>query len=188
MTKIILHGGYLDSWKGAGNDIALFAKLADEARKADGKLLMGFVAKPTLDKFPFIEELKESFKEIAPDVELVIADRDNFRELLPKYKVVFMQGGSSKAHKEYLSDFSNEELLKNKTVLAGSSSGAGQLCNYAAVSKGSQVIDGKGIVNISMIAHAKTRPVDEYLPKLRKYTKDDVIIINESEFVEFVIC
>ncbi len=187
MVKIILHGGYEGYWDNAGRDIALFTKLADEARKADGKVLISFLAKDSLGDFSFIDELKETFKEIASDVELVIADRNNFKELLPKHKVLFLQGGNSKSHEEYLNTISKEELLENKTVLAGSSSGAGQLCNYAATSRGDKVVKGKGIVNNSMIGHAKTRSVEEYLHILRKHTDDDIIIINEAEFVEVTI-
>ncbi len=187
MTKIILHGGYISPWQGAGRDISLFSKLADEARKADGKILMSFVAEATLDKFPFIDELKETFKEIAPDVELVIADRDNFRELLPKHKVLFLQGGNTLAHKEYLDGITRDGLLENKTVLAGSSSGAGQLCNYAATSRGDKVVKGKGIIDVSVMPHATSWSVDEYTDQFRKYTDNPIVIIKELEFVEFII-
>lgn len=74
MTKIILHGGYEGFWDGAGSDVSLFTRLADEARKADGKVMISFLSNEKLEHFHFLDELKKCFKETAKDIELVIAE------------------------------------------------------------------------------------------------------------------
>lgn len=184
MTRILLHGGYAGYWEGAGEDGVLFRKLVDAALASDKKILISFLAMDDLSEFPFMEEMKDSFKAISSEVEIVIATKDNFKSLIKEHKVWFLQGGNSKKHEEVLKDILKEDMLHDKVMLAGSSSGAGQLCVYAGTSQGDNVVKGKGILDFAFIPHANEKSVDDYIAKLRKVTDAPIVLLNENEMLE----
>ncbi|HEY1097226.1 MAG TPA: hypothetical protein VGF14_08305, partial [Alphaproteobacteria bacterium] len=122
--RVILHGGYTGIWDGAGEDTVLFQKLIDAAEQADKRVMISFLAYEKPTDWPHLDQLKETFQKLNPDIQLVIAGRDNFRDLLPHHQVLFLQGGNSRAHETALADITKEEITHNKIFLAGSSSGA----------------------------------------------------------------
>ena len=187
MTQIILHGGYRGIWENAGCDLPLFEKLAQAARNADNKLMISFCAHKTPEDFPHLDELRATFAEIASDIELVIAGRANFRELLPQYQVLFLQGGTSGAHFEFMADISKEEIARNKKTLAGSSSGGMLLCNYGYSRSSGGPVKGKGIVDLALMPHADVWNVDDFIPRLREVTKSSLLLLDEMQIVELNI-
>lgn len=184
--RILLHGGYAGRWDNAGCDLPLFQKLIDAAQSADRRLMISFLAQEKASDFIRLDELIETFGKLAPSIELVIADRTNFHALLPHHKVVFLQGGSSQAQQKFLSGTSKEELLYNKVMLAGSSSGASMLCDHG-FSGSSQPVKGVNIVNLCVMPHANSWPIEEYLPSLRAASDAPILFLKEYEIVEMDI-
>jgi hypothetical protein len=185
--KIILHGGYSGLWEKAGCDLPLFQKLIDAAKESDNKIMISFLAHKTPSDFPALDEMLQIFNTIAPDIQIAVADRTNFSELLPKHKVLFLQGGNSLEQHQAFTAITKENILDNKFLIAGSSSGAMMLCTYGFAGRARQVIKGKDIVNIAFMAHANSWPIEEYLPILQAETDAPVLLLNENEMVEMCI-
>lgn len=187
MTTILLHGGYGAFWEGAGNDVPFFTALADAACTADNKILISFLAQETPNDFPHLQELQNSFKQVAPQVELVIANRANFHELLPQHEVLFLQGGNSIAHHKFLEPFTSEDLKNGKKLLAGSSSGASLLCEYGFTGRANKPLKGKGIAPLCILPHANSWPKEACIHELSKVTTEPIICIDEKEFISVSI-
>lgn len=184
MTKIILHGGYRGNWDNAGEDVALFQKLVNAAVASDHKIMISYLAYETPSDFIYLDKTLETFHALSPAVKITIAGRNNFRELLPQHHVLFLQGGNSQMQSEALLQVSKEELLEGKTLLAGSSSGAMQLCRYGYSRSSNGVIHGKGIVDLALMPHADVWPVADYVPELRAVTDLPIVQLNEMQFIE----
>lgn len=182
--QVLLHGGYGGFWKRAGQDTAFFQRLINAANLNDKKILISFLAQESLAEFPCLDEMLKTFNQLDSSVSVNIADRDNFKDLLPDHSVLFMQGGDSLAHQEFLRDVSAEELKQNKRLMAGSSSGSSMLCHHGFTDNGGQPIQGKGIVDIAVIPHANSWPIEEYSSKLRSVTKSPIILLEEMQFCE----
>ena len=186
MTRVILHGGYSGTWDGAGEDRALFQKLIDAALQEDHKVMISVLAYEKLTDFPCLEETCATFQAMNPDVQLVIAGRDSFRELLPQHRVVFLQGGRSGEHYKALKDITRDDLVHNKALLVGSSSGAMMLCQRGYSRSSDGVIIGKGVVDLAVMPHADAWPVEEFLPKLRAATTASILLLNENQMIEVI--
>ncbi len=184
---IVLHGGYRGLWEGAGSDLPFFEKIAKAARNTDNKLMISFLAHETPSAFPHLDELIKAFHNLCPSLEISIADRANFRSLLKDHKVLFLQGGGTTRQYEALSSISKEELIYNKTLVAGSSSGAMSLCTYGFSSSVGSVVKGKEIIDICLIPHANTRPIKDYLPQLHAVSDKPVLLLDEYAMVDFSI-
>ena len=187
MTTVLLHGGYGGHWGNAGEDAILFDRLVKAAREADQKILMGFLSHETLEEFPFIETLIETFQRNYSDIELIIADRTSFKEHIATCQVVFLQGGNSREHSQFIKTLEKDLIRNDKYLLAGSSSGAMVLCHCGYSGGGDMVIEGKGIVDLAVIPHANSWPVDQYIPKLKQHTSYPILLVKENEFVEIEI-
>jgi len=182
--RIILHGGYPGYWDGAGEDTALFQTLTDAAAKADGKILITLLAHEKPTDFVQLGQMLASFHAINPEIQITIASRDNFRELLPQHQILFMQGGNSKLQQQSWAEVEKEELIKNKTLIVGSSSGAMMLCNYAHSRSSGDVIKGKGVVDFAFMPHANVWPVADFVPRLQQATTSSIILLNEMQTIE----
>jgi hypothetical protein len=187
MTQIILHGGYRGDWEGSGQDMPLFAKLVAAAEQADGRVLVSFLAQETPTDFPHLQALKDSFKQLNPSIELVIAGTNNFLAELPKHQVLFVQGGNSGRQQARLAHISKAQLLQNKTVIAGSSSGAMALCQYGFSRSSGGVFCGKGMVDVALMPHAGVWPVADFLPQLQAATTLPILLLPETHMAEFVV-
>ncbi len=184
MTRVILHGGYSGTWDGAGEDRALFQLLIDAAMQTNQRVMISVLAYETVADFPCLKETYATFQEMNPNVQLVIAGRDNFKQLLPQHRVVFLQGGHSREHHNALKDVTRNDLMHNKVLLAGSSSGGMMLCQWGYSRSGNGPLQGKGIVDLAFMPHADVWPVEDFLPKLRDVTKTSVLMLNENQMLE----
>ena len=184
MTRVILHGGYGGLWDNAGKDMALFQILADAAAQADNRLLISFLAHEKPSDFPHLDQLLATFRIINPDVQVTIAGQDNFRELLPQFKVLFLQGGTSRRQHQALKGYSKEDLMENKTLIARSSSGSMMLCKYGYSRSSNGVLEGKGVVDYAVMPHANAWAVEEFLSELQAVTTCEILLLDEMQIIE----
>lgn len=185
--QIILHGGYGGHWDHAGEDNALFHKLIAAAEQADGKVMVSICAHKIPAEFTKLEQLKRSFHALNPRIKLSIAGRDNFHELLPQHKVLFLQGGNSAEHFNFMANTNAHDLTHGKTLMAGSSSGAMLLCRHGFSQGSNSVLTGKGIVDLALIPHANAWPATDYLPILQQATSSSILLLNEQQMLEFSV-
>ncbi len=187
MTRIILHGGYPGYWEQAGTDIPLFTKLNDAAHKADNKILISFLAQEAPEKFPHLEQLIATFKQMSPNTHITIAGRDTFIQELPHHRVLFMQGGNSQAQNAVIKNIDGALIKDNKDLIVGSSSGGMALCRYGYSNSGADVLKGTGIVNANFIPHANAWPIDEYAPHIKAVCDAPIHLIDELAMHELEI-
>jgi hypothetical protein len=186
MTRIILHGGYGDHWDGVADDQPLFHKLIAAAEQTDKRILISTLAYNSPADFGYADAMVERFHAINPAIIVTMASPDNFRDLLPQYQVLFVQGGNSERHCAAMAGITKDELLTNKTLIAGSSSGGMLLCKWG-YSRSIGAFEGKGIVDLALMPHANSWPVEEFLPDLRRVATGPVLLLDELEMVELSV-
>lgn len=184
--KIILHGGYAGHWDGAGEDVELFDLLISQARKADGKLLISFLAQDKKEDFPYLNDVKNYFSSQAPDVKLTVCDRLDFLEHLAHHQVLFMQGGNSLKQEAFHRDVLPKQITENKACIAGSSSGAMMIAHHGISSHNDGVVvKGHSLLNIAIIPHANDWPLDLYMPKVKAHKDCPILCLDENQIVVF---
>ncbi len=185
MTHIILHGGYPEPWAGAGEDETLFNALIEQAKAADSNLLISFLAQNKKEDFPHLDALKNYFKSNSPSIELKLVDQNDFLDHVSDYKVLFMQGGNSLKQEAFHKTLERDQILENKTCIAGSSSGAMMIAHHGISShEDGIVVKGHGILDFAVIPHADAWPLNQYIPIVRSYKSLPILCLDENQMVQ----
>ena len=182
--KILLHGGHESGLENLTSDLNFWERIFKYSEESDGKLLLNFFSREREEGYK--QNCKTQLQKINTNIEIAIADEAIFDKQLDEYQVIFFQGGYTRELIEKMSQF-NENKLRDKYALAGSSAGANYFSKYGVLNNGDGVTEGLGFLAHTCIPHADVWDVKQCL-KLAKQESDlPVLLLDENQTVEFEI-